>query len=213
MNDWREWRKQRRTELVALREAIPEADSQHWNSMISESLKQGFPELQSMVVGFCWPHRGEYDPRPYMKFLHESGATLAFPEVVSRFEPLRFRKWWPGAPMKTGAYGIPIPENEVFVEIGAAVIPMIGFDKRGFRLGYGGGFFDRTLAGASPRPLAIGVAFEILAMDNVHPQSHDIPMDFIVTEAGIYRTMETGLERISGWAAPAGNRGTSQETG
>lgn len=213
MDDWREWRKLRRAELVALREAIPETDYQSWNSAITQSLKQGFPELQSMVVGFCWPHRGEYDPRPYMEFLHERGATLAFPEVVSRFEPLRFRKWWPGAPMKTGAYGIPIPENRVFVEINAVVIPMIGFDKLGFRLGYGGGFFDRTLAVTSPRPLAIGVAFEILAVDNVYPQSHDIPMDFVVTEAGIYRTMETGLERTCGKPDRVSNLGISEKTG
>ena len=205
MNDWREWRKYRRTELIVRREAVPEPDYRRWNSAITESLKRGFPVLQSRVVGFCWPHRGEYDPRPYMEFLHERGGTLAFPEVVSRHEPLRFRRWWPGAPMKAGTYGIPVPDDTDLVEVGAVVIPMIGFDKLGFRLGYGGGYFDRTLAGISPRPLAIGVAFEILRLENVYPQPHDVAMDFIVTEAGIHRVAETGLKRVSPDNCAAGN--------
>jgi 5-formyltetrahydrofolate cyclo-ligase len=74
---------------------------------------------------------------------------------------------------------------------------MIGFDQRGFRLGYGGGYFDRTLAAISPRPLAIGVAFEMARLPDLRPQPHDIPMDFIVTEAGIYRTTGTRLALIS----------------
>jgi 5-formyltetrahydrofolate cyclo-ligase len=196
MNEWRGWRKQRRNELIALREAIPESDYCRWNDAITESLKQGFPVLRSREVGFCWPHRREYDPRPYMEFLHRYGTTLAFPEVVGRDEPLRFRKWWPGAPMKTGAYGIPVPDDTAPVDVGAVVIPAIGFDRLGFRLGYGGGYFDRTLAIISPRPLAIGVAFEILRLENVYPQPHDIPMDFIVTEAGIYRSAEAGLKLV-----------------
>jgi 5,10-methenyltetrahydrofolate synthetase len=196
MSDWREWRKQRRNELIALREAIPEPDYHRWSAAITESLKQGFPVLRNSAVGFCWPHRREYDPRPYAEFLHEYGATLAFPEVVSRYEPLRFRKWWPDAPMKTGAYGIPVPDDTDRVEVAALVIPMIGFDKLGFRLGYGGGYFDRTLAAISPRPLAIGVAFVILRLENVYPQAHDIPMDFIVTEAGIYQPAESGLKLV-----------------
>jgi 5-formyltetrahydrofolate cyclo-ligase len=205
MNDWREWRKQRRAELIALREAIPDPDYHRWNSAITESLMRGFPVLQSRAVGFCWPHRGEYDPRPYMEFLHERGATLAFPEVVSRHEPLRFRKWWPGAPMTTGAYGIPVPDETDLVAVRAIVIPMIGFDKLGFRLGYGGGYFDRTLAGTGPRPLAIGVAFEMLRLDDVYPQPHDVAMDFIVTEAGIHQVAETGLKRVSLESCAAGN--------
>lgn len=170
---------------------------------ITALLEQGFPSLQRNVVGFCWPHRGEYDPRPLMNFIQERGATLALPEVVNKQEPLCFRKWWPDAPMKRGAYDIPVPDNTAVVTVGALVIPMIGFDQMGFRLGYGGGYFDRTLIAIAPRPLAIGVAFEILRKDSVHPQPHDIPMDFIVTEAGIYRVATTGLVLISPEACAA----------
>lgn len=99
--------------------------------------------------------------------------------------------------MKIGAYGIPVPDNTDLVTVDALVIPMIGFDKLGFRLGYGSGYFDRTLAVMNPRPLAIGVAFEILRLEDLHPHTHDIPMDFVVTEAGIYHATHKGLKPVS----------------
>jgi 5-formyltetrahydrofolate cyclo-ligase len=197
MDNWQEWRKQQRAELMVRRECVTEGEHRRWSTAITALLEQGFPSLQQNVVGFCWPHRGEYDPRPLMDFIRERGATLALPEVVNKQEPLCFRKWWPGAPMKRGAYDIPVPDNTCLVTAAALVIPMIGFDELGFRLGYGGGYFDRTLIAITPRPLAIGVAFEILRVHSAHSQPHDIPMDFIVTEAGIYRVAATGLMLIS----------------
>ena len=203
MDNWQAWRKQQRAELMVRRECVAEGEHRRWSTAITALLEQGFPSLQKEVVGFCWPHRGEYDPRPFMNFIRERGATLALPEVVNKQEPLCFRGWWPGAPMKRGTYDIPVPDNTGVVTVGALVIPMIGFDQMGFRLGYGGGYFDRTLIAIAPRPLAIGVAFEILRKDSVHPQPHDIPMDFIVTEAGIYRVATTGLLLISPEACAA----------
>ena len=205
MDNWREWRKQRRAELMALREAVPEDDYYRWNTAITESLRCGFPWLRSVAVGFCWPHRGEYDPRPMMDFILRHGAIVALPEVAGKHEPLKFRQWWHEAPMKTGAYGIPVPDNTPLVSVGAMVIPMVGFDQRGFRLGYGSGYFDRTLVSSIPRPVAIGVAFEIARLADLHPQPHDIPMDFIVTEAGIYRTAGNGLAPVSAEECAAAN--------
>lgn len=195
--NWREWRKHQRSEFMTRRELISEDKHRCWSKAITRSLEQGFPSLQKSVVGFCWPHRGEYDPRPAMDYIRERGATLALPEIVNKHEALRFREWWWEAPMKIGAYDIPVPDNTDPVTVGAVIIPMIGFDQRGFRLGYGGGYFDRTLGAIEPRPLAIGVAFEILRLTSVHAQPHDIPMDFIVTELGIYRLTSTGLVSIS----------------
>ena len=204
MGSWQEWRKQRRAELVARRECVAEVDRCRWSTAITASLERGFPLLQKKVVGFCWPHRGEYNPHPPMNFIRERGATLALPEVVNKQEPLRFREWQPGTPMKQGVYDIPVPDNTDLVRVDVLVIPMVGFDRLGFRLGYGGGYFDRTLVMTTPRPLAIGVAFEISRMHNVRPQPHDIPMDFIVTEAGIYRAATTGLVLVSPEECAAG---------
>ena len=197
MNNWQEWRKDQRAELMARREVVAAKDHRRWSAAIGAALEQGFPALQKGVVGFCWPHRGEYDPRPAMVFFREHGATLALPEVQDNGAPLRFRKWWPQAPMKTGAYAIPMPDNTELLTPNALIMPMLGFDQQGYRLGYGGGYFDRTLATTKPRPLAIGVAFEILRLDSVHPQPHDIAMDFVVTEAGIYRVTAGNLQLIS----------------
>jgi hypothetical protein len=74
---------------------------------------------------------------------------------------------------------------------------MNGFDAQGYRLGYGGGYFDRTLDAASPQPLAIGVAFEFAGLPTIRPQPHDVPMDFVVTEAGIYVAKDARLVRVS----------------
>jgi 5,10-methenyltetrahydrofolate synthetase len=197
MDNWREWRKQRRCELIALRGAVPENDYYCWNTAITELLKGGFPWLQGISAGFCWPHRGEYDPRLMMDFILRHGGVVALPEVAGKHEPLKFRQWWREAPMKMGAYAIPVPDNTPLVSVRAMIIPMVGFDQRGFRLGYGSGYFDRTLVSILPRPVAIGVAFEIARLPDLHPQPHDVPMDFVVTEAGIYRTGENGLARVS----------------
>src|SRR6185436_2040899 len=97
-----------------------------------------------------------------------------------------FRAWWPGAPMTAGVYDIPIPDGTAIVAPDAAIVPMNGFDAQGYRLGYGGGYFDRTLASMSPRPLAIGVSYEFARLATIYPQPHDVAMDFVVTEAGLH---------------------------
>jgi len=79
----------------------------------------------------------------------------------------------------------------------ALLIPMVGFDARGYRLGHGGGYFDRTLAALAPPPLKIGIAFELSRMATIRPQDHDIPMDFVVTEAGIHAVTSAGLELVT----------------
>lgn len=197
MNDWKKWRKLLRTNLVAQREAITEKDHKFWSAAITLSLQEGFSILKKNIVGSYLPIRGEYDPRPAIDYFGEHGATIAMPEVIKKDAPLCFRKWWHGAPMKKGAYGIPVPDNTEQVIIDIVLIPMVGFDQQGYRLGYGSGYYDRTLAAINPCPLVIGIAFEMFRLDSVHPQSHDIPMDFIITEAGIYQIIEKKLISIS----------------
>jgi len=196
MHDWQALRKQQRTHLVECRKAITKNDHRLWSNTITTLLQRGFPELREKNIGIYWPIHGEYDPRPVGVYFHQQGATLALPEVANKHTPLCFQKWWPDAPMKKGAYGIPTPENTEQVDINVMMVPMLGFDSQGYRLGYGSGYFDRTLAVIMPRPLVIGIAFEISRIDSVDPQPHDIPMDFIVTETGIYRKIENTLVSI-----------------
>ena len=191
------WRKSERTRLLAQRTAIGAAQHAAWNAAITEALLQGFPSLASMVVSFYWPFKGEFDPRFAIHGWRCQGARVVLPVVLEKNAPLQFRQWWPGVKTSAGVYGLPVPEGTAILQPDAALIPPIGFDSRGYRLGYGGGYFDRTLACLSPQPLKIGVAHELSRIDTIRPHRHDIPMDFIVTEAGIHLVRGSSLERAT----------------
>ena len=182
----RQWRKAQRARLLAAREAIPPEVRRAHNEAITGRLIQTFPQLAAMTIGFYWPLRGEFDARVAMLHFRKLGARTALPVVIEKAAPLQFRLWWPGAPTTVGVYDLPVPQTEVVVPQ-ALLMPPIGFDARCYRLGYGGGYFDRTLAALSPQPLKIGVAFESSRIETIRPQPHDIPMDLVVTERGIHR--------------------------
>ena len=140
------------------------------------------------TVGFYWPFKGEYDPRPLARLLHARGVRLALPVVVEQARPVAFRAWWPGMRTRPGIWDIPVPDEGDWVRPEVLLVPLLGFDLRGYRLGYGSGYYDRTLAAAMPSPpLAIGVGFEIGRLETIHPQPHDVPMDLIVTERQVFR--------------------------
>lgn len=197
MEIWQEWRKKKRIELLACREAVTNNDRAQWSLEISSLLENGFPILCKSTVGFYWSYRGEYDPQPAMNALQRRGAVLALPEIEGKGRPLCFRRWSEETPMKIGAYNIPVTDNTERVTVNAIIVPMLGFDTKGYRLGYGAGYYDRTISGMNPRPLLIGVAFEILRLEDIYPRPHDVAMDFIVTEAGIFKVSKQGISRIS----------------
>ena len=194
-NEIRAWRKLQRARLVEQRTCTPEDDRKAWNDRITAHLLDAFELLSDAVVGFCWPYKGEFDARFAVRQWRAQGAIAALPEVIDKAAPLRFSKWWPGAPMRAGVYEIPVPDGTEVLLPDLAIVPMNGFDRRGYRLGYGGGFFDRTLAACERRMIAIGVAYEMLQLESIYPQPHDIPMDFVVTEAGVYAAGVHVLER------------------
>ena len=196
MNDWPEiarWRAQRRNELIAAREAIDDTGRRAGTASITRTLEALCAPLLGRVIAFCWPYRGEVDVRFVIRTLRDAGSTAALPVVVGKGQPLAFREWHPGVAMRTGVLGIPFPVDSPLVVPSAALVPLVGFDAAGYRLGYGGGFFDRTLAALERKPISIGVGFDLARMPTIHPQPHDIAMDFIVTEAGAYRVEPAGL--------------------
>lgn len=190
------WRKAQREALVSRRTAAAAAERRAWNERITELLLAGFDMPDGAVIGLCWPYKGEFDARHAVRHWREQGAIAALPEVVASKAPLQFRKWWPGAPMRAGVYDIPVPDGTEILTPDVALVPMNGFDGCGYRLGYGGGFFDRTLAACGRRMIAVGVSYEILRLATIHPQPHDVPMDFVVTEAGIRSAGGQPLELI-----------------
>ncbi|MGE0873382.1 MAG: 5-formyltetrahydrofolate cyclo-ligase [Burkholderiales bacterium] len=181
------WRKAERTRLLAARESIDAAAIDAMRAAIDANLERAFPRLAHGVVAFCWPIRNEYDARHLAKTLRDRGALTALPVVVAPRTPLVFREWHPGIRLARGALGIPYPAESRELTPDTVLLPMNGWDAQGYRLGYGGGFFDRTLAALATRPLVIGVSYEMGRMETIHPQSWDIAMDWVVTEAGVYR--------------------------
>jgi 5-formyltetrahydrofolate cyclo-ligase len=141
-------------------------------------------ELRPVVLGGYWPIRREYNPLPLMQQLREQGTQAALPAILEKNAPLEFRLWHPGVRLAVGAYDIPYPADGVIVIPDTLLVPLVGFDFAGYRLGYGGGYFDRTLAALEPRPRLVGIGFESGRLPTIYPQGHDIRMDRIVTEAG-----------------------------
>jgi len=117
----------------------------------------------------------------------------ALPVVVAPKQPLAFREWHPGVELAKGPLDIPFPVDSPPVTPDAVLVPMNGWDLGGYRLGYGGGFFDRTLASLAKKPVVIGTSYEFGRLDTIHPQPWDIPMDYVVTERGVYRRDAEGL--------------------
>jgi 5,10-methenyltetrahydrofolate synthetase len=191
------WRKERRRELLARREALPLAERRASDARIGELILAGVPMLAQMTIGFYWPIKGEVDPRVALHRLRSRGARTALPVVVAKGEPLRFLEWRPDTPTIPGPMGLPIPQGSEVLVPGAELAPPVGFGALGYRLGYGAGFFDRTLAAAHPRPLALGLAREVSRMETIHPQPWDIPMDFILTEEGIHVAGGAPLRRLA----------------
>jgi 5,10-methenyltetrahydrofolate synthetase len=182
------WRKKLRQELLALRQAEAADRIQAWRIRMDRHLQYGFPGLAKGVVAFCWPILNEYDARHLVRRLREQGAVAALPVVIAPGAPLIFREWHPGTAMALGKLGIPYPREGAELVPNTVLLPMNGFDRKGYRLGYGGGFFDRTLETLrSKRPAVIGVTFELAGIETIHPQPWDVPVDYVVTERGVYR--------------------------
>jgi 5-formyltetrahydrofolate cyclo-ligase len=180
------WRRAERERLIAWRMALAPAIRRTAGQLIAASLEDLIGERPG-VLGVYWPFRAEFDPRPLIDALIASGRSVALPVVIDRKGPLEYRSWAPGEPLAAGVWDIPIPEKRDIVVPAMVLAPLVGFDRACYRLGYGGGYFDRTLAALSPRPLAIGVGFAAQEIATIYPQSFDIPMDMIITEEGVRR--------------------------
>ena len=169
-DELKSWRKAERERLIAARESLDAATLALFRQRIDAHLWRSFPGLAAARLAFCWPIRGEYDARRLAQRLRERGAVTALPVVVAPRQPLVFREWHPGVTLASGPLGIPYPVGSDPVVPTAALVPMIGWDEAGYRLGYGGGFFDRTLASLAKKP--VGHRRQLRAgQDQDHPAS------------------------------------------
>jgi 5-formyltetrahydrofolate cyclo-ligase len=182
--DIAQWRKEKRAELIATRMAIPVQERTRVASEVAAQLDLLIPATTAGVatlVSVYWPFRGELDLRDWMRSGVQRGLRIALPVVVEKGQPLVFREWVPGARLTRGVWNIPVPAEGPEVLPNVLLSPFVGFDPQNYRLGYGGGFFDRTLAAMKTPRRVIGVGHPSGALPTIHPQVHDIPMDVIVT--------------------------------
>jgi 5-formyltetrahydrofolate cyclo-ligase len=175
------WRKAERSRLIALRSGLPREDRALRTAAIARALDEMIPVRAGEIVSVYWPIRAEPDLRSWMREACARGLRIALPVALQLWQPLRFREWRPDSPMARGLWKIPYPAAGDEVLPTTVLAPVVGFDPACYRLGYGGGFFDRTLAAMECKPTVIGVAYPQLRIPTIFPQPHDIPMDWIVT--------------------------------
>ncbi|WBU63338.1 5-formyltetrahydrofolate cyclo-ligase [Paracoccus aerodenitrificans] len=186
--DAERWRKAERSRLIETREALSasarkaadDAIASHLDTVLAER----FGGAEGMVITGYWPIRSEIDLRGWMQRQAKRGVRIALPVVTARNAPLIFRPWTPEAKMRKGLWKIPEPDTAETCLPQIMLAPLVGWDSSRFRMGYGGGFYDRTLSSLRPRPYAIGIGLQSGQLRTIYPQPHDEALDLIVTEAG-----------------------------
>ena len=177
-----EWRDAERRRLRALRKAIDPERRRLLDTGIAGGLER-LPEVrEAYCIAVFWPLIGEPDLRPWYEALAGRGVGLALPVVVTRASPLEFRRWRPGDTLEPDAARVPAPLHAEPARPDVIITPCVGFDEERYRLGNGGGYYDRTLVRGQRRPRLIGVGYNLAALPSIHPQSHDVPMHYVVTE-------------------------------
>lgn len=146
--------------------------------------------LRGAVIAGYLPIGSEVDPTQTMRSLAASN-TICVPVVTGKGAPLRFREWWPGCKTEPGPFKVPVPTEGGWRVPNVLIVPMVGFDAGCARLGYGGGFYDRTLAGL-PDAQTLGLAVEAQKLVQIPREATDVRLNAIVTEAGVYQRRATG---------------------
>lgn len=183
-----------RLRLIAAREALAGELRARHSARIDAALEALLQRLAPAVIGFCWPIRGEFDVRPLAERAVGAGRRMALPVIDG--DTLFFREWTPASPLAADRLGIRFPLAGETLMPALILMPLVGFDDAGYRLGYGGGYFDRSLAGLAPQPVAVGVGFELSRLESITPQRWDIPCDYVVTEAGAFGRRDGRLQPL-----------------
>ena len=175
-----------RRQLQAERLAL--ADRHQRSVHLQEVLRVWLVGRHERSIGAYWPIKGEFDTLPALFRWSEAEADrrIGLPVVDRETRHLRFHVWFPGCPMEEDAYGIPKPKDTAAFEPELLLVACLGFGPKGLRLGYGGGFYDRTLAEWKPRPFTVGVGFMHGYVPWLTPEPHDVPLDAMLTEEGVF---------------------------
>ena len=181
----KEWRQQQRQRLLDERAGLQSAERENIQHRCLQHLTDCLHDVEPGILGLYWPIRGELDCRGLAQSLMTDGWKLALPSINPETRKLDFAHWQPGMAMTTGIWNIPVPAQLDILRPRYFLIPLVGFDSSNYRLGYGGGYYDRTLAAIKDSVVTIGVGMEMGRVASSYPHCFDIPMHKVVTEAGI----------------------------
>lgn len=171
---------QLRKRCLAARDAVPQTR----RAMAGARLYARLMALRGRTIAGFLPIGSEADPTQTMRTLSRDNR-ICVPVVTAKGAPLRFREWWPGCPLEEGVFGVPVPSEGGWRVPDVVIVPLVGFDAQGGRLGYGGGFYDRTLPGLNGA-LILGFALEAQRVDAIPQDANDVRLPFIVTDAGVH---------------------------
>ncbi len=181
-------------ERVALHDRLERAEQ------LQEVLRVWLTQREDVTLGAYWAIKGEFDPLPALHRWTEGAGhgtgdgpprRIGLPVMNRQTKQLRFHQWYPGCPMEEDAYDIPKPKGTDLLMPTLLLVPCVGFGPGGLRLGYGGGFYDRTLAALEPRPFTVGVGYAHGHIPWLEGEPHDIPLDAMLTEEGVAWTRDT----------------------
>jgi len=172
-----------RARLLAARDALADRDQR--DRVLANRVARWLATMPLARLAFFWPVRGEPDLAPAIERWLAAGSGRQAGLPVTAGEGLEFAPWMPGLTLVPGRFGIAVPPGGERMTPQLLLIPCVGFDRQRYRLGYGGGFYDRTLAAFAVRPVAVGVAFDCGRVPSIEPQAHDIRLDLVITESGV----------------------------
>jgi 5,10-methenyltetrahydrofolate synthetase len=181
-------RKTLRQQLIADRQALPDRLAR--GNALQSVLRTWLVTRRDVVIGAYWPIKGEFDPLPALYRWQEAAPEdeprrIGLPVIDKASKTLTFHQWYPGCPMEADAYDIPKPKDTEVVVPTLLLVPCVGYGPGGVRLGYGGGFYDRTLAALEPRPYTVGLAYSHAFVPGLQAEPHDMPLEAILSDDGL----------------------------
>ena len=174
-----------RRQLQAERQTLID---RHQRAMqLQEVLRVWLMGRADTAIGAYWPIKGEFDTLPalYRWMETDEERCIGLPVIDKTTKQLSFHMWFPGCEMEEDAYGIPKPKDTPAFHPTLLLVPCVGYGPKGVRLGYGGGFYDRTLATLAPRPTTVGLAYSHGYVPWLTPEAHDVPLDAMLTDEGL----------------------------
>lgn len=178
------FRRAERARLLAERRNLPVRDRRAMAGELMRLLDEQVAVEPGTRIAVYWPIRGEPDLRDWMARADAAGARVLLPVVVGKDAPLVFRRWRPGCAMTPGVWSIPVPADGEAETPDAVIAPLLGVDEAGYRLGNGGGYYDRTLVRLRPMPRIIGVGHSFCRMKTIFPMPWDVPMNSVILTDG-----------------------------